>query len=173
MSALSALPLIVFPALLIVAALKDVVSFTIPNWISAALLALFPVAALSVGLSWGEFAQHAAVGGVALVIGMTMFALNWIGGGDAKLFTVSALWLGFDAAPAYLAYTAVAGGALAVGLLSARKAVHYMPVAGGPSWVKTLLDPKGDIPYGIALAVGALCAAPRSPLLAGALPGLG
>ena len=40
---------LVFPALVITAALRDVVSYTIPNWISLALIAAFPVAALAQG----------------------------------------------------------------------------------------------------------------------------
>ena len=41
MHALQILLLLVFPALAIVAALKDVTSYTIPNWISLALVAAF------------------------------------------------------------------------------------------------------------------------------------
>ncbi len=170
MSDVAHLPLLIFPLLLVVAALKDVVSFTIPNWISAALLAAFPLAAWSAGLGWGEVAQHAAVGGVALVVGMGLFALNWIGGGDAKMLSASALWLGPVAVAPYLLWTALVGGALAVGLVMARKAAAQMPaMAGGPKWVGALLSPKGDVPYGVALCVGALLAFPKSGLFPGAL----
>jgi prepilin peptidase CpaA len=131
MSTLQALPLLAFPVLLVVAALRDVVSFTIPNWISTALLLAFPVAAVAVGLPWGEAAQHAAVGGVALLIGMGLFALNWIGGGDAKMMSASALWLGLAGAPSYLLWTALAGGALALVLMAARKARLMLPTPAG------------------------------------------
>ena len=47
---LQTLLVFVFPALVITAALRDVVSYTIPNWISVALIAAFPVAALAQGL---------------------------------------------------------------------------------------------------------------------------
>lgn len=158
-----ALLLLLFPVLLTVAALKDLSSFTIPNWISGVLLAGFFPAAWAVGLPWELAAQNAAVGGAALVIGMAMFALNWIGGGDAKLFSASALWLGLSGAMPYLLATAIAGGGLTLGLLAARKAAQYLPPAG-PAWVVTLLSPKGDVPYGVALAVGALMAFPQSGL---------
>jgi prepilin peptidase CpaA len=39
-----------------------------------------------------------------------------------------------------------------------------MPVATGPRWVGALLEPKGDIPYGVAIAAGALLAFPSSGL---------
>ena len=37
--------------------------------------------------------------------------------------------------------------------------------ATGPVWVGRLLEPKGDIPYGVAIAVGALLAYPAGPLV--------
>ena len=42
--------LLIFPVLVIAAALRDVTSYTIPNWISLALVAAFPVTALALGL---------------------------------------------------------------------------------------------------------------------------
>lgn len=159
-----ALPLLAFPVLLVIAALRDLTSFTIPNWISALLLAAFPVAALAVGLSWSEVAQHAAVGGVALLVGMGLFALNWLGGGDAKLLSASALWLGVSGAPTYLLWTALAGGVFAVALVAARKSHAALSLPTGPRWMGALLDPKGDIPYGVALAIGGLLAFPQSSL---------
>ena len=35
-----------------------------------------------------------------------------------------------------------------------------------PAWAARLLEPKGDIPYGIAICAGALMAFPSSALLA-------
>jgi prepilin peptidase CpaA len=169
MFSLEALPVLVFPALLVTAALRDLVSFTIPNWISGALLLAFPVAALITGLGWGEVAQHAAVGGVALVLGMGLFAMNWVGGGDAKLLSASALWLGLAAAPEYLLWTALAGGALSIILVLARKGSAVLPLSGAPGWTQALLNPKGDVPYGVALAVGGLLAFPHSTLFQAAL----
>jgi prepilin peptidase CpaA len=32
----------------------------------------------------------------------------------------------------------------------------------GPAWVGRLLEPKGDVPYGVAIAFGALAAFPAS-----------
>lgn len=164
-----ALTLCAFPVLVTIAALKDLSSYTIPNWISAALLVSFVPAAIAVGLPWPLLAQHAAVGGVALVIGVAMFALNWIGGGDAKLFSAAALWLGLPAAPSYLFWTAIAGGVLTVALIAARRVHAMAPLPGGPTWVQSLLQPKGEVPYGVALAAGALLAFPRSGLFAGGL----
>jgi prepilin peptidase CpaA len=164
--ALATLPLLVFPALVVLAAVKDATSYTIPNWISLALVAAFPVAALAHGLALPALGVHAAVGVAALFAGMVMFALRWIGGGDAKLFAAAGLWLGWPAAMPYVLMTCVAGGALAMLLLGLRSA-HLRPfVPAGPAWFARLAEPGENVPYGVAIAVGALAAFPTSALAA-------
>ena len=164
--AVQSLLLLIFPILVIAAALRDATSYTIPNWISLALVAAFPVVALAVGLPLGAIGMNVAVGAAALVAGMGMFALGWIGGGDAKLFAAAGLWLGWPAALSYLAVTGLAGGALAVGLLALRS-THVRPfVPTGPAWFARLAEPGENVPYGVAIALGALMAFPASPLAA-------
>ena len=58
MSMIAAAPLLVFPALVTIAGLKDLTSYTIPNWISAVLAVAFFPAALVLGLYIGL--QHLA-----------------------------------------------------------------------------------------------------------------
>ncbi len=163
---MTALPLTLtafFPALVIFAAIRDVTTFTIPNWISlTAILVFFPVAFLT-HLPLVALESAALVGVIALVLGVGMFALGWIGGGDAKLFAASALWLGWPAVLPFLLWTSLAGGGLAVMLLWSRKlAIHYPNL--GPAWFERLMLPGGDVPYGLAIAVGALIAFPSSGL---------
>jgi prepilin peptidase CpaA len=163
---LQTLLLIVFPALAIVAALSDATTMTIPNWISALLVVAFFPAALAVGLPAPVIGLSVALCFGALVIGMGMFALHWIGGGDAKLFAASALWLGLAGAAPFLVWTAIAGGVLALALLGARRMASDIGVPfRQPGWMERLLAPKGDIPYGIAIAAGALAAFPQSGLV--------
>jgi prepilin peptidase CpaA len=157
--------LLIFPVLVIGAALRDATSYTIPNWISLALAGAFPLAALALGLPLPMIGVSLAVGAVALVAGMGMFALGWIGGGDAKLFAAAALWLGLTPAATYLAVTGIAGGALAVGLLGLRS-THVRPWAPAkPVWLARLLEPGENVPYGVAIAIGALAAFPASALM--------
>ncbi len=155
-----------FPALVIVAAFKDATSFTIPNWISLALIAAFAPAALVSGQPLEAIGAHLGVGAAALVAGMVMFAFRWIGGGDAKLFAAAGLWLGWPAALPFVAVTAVAGGGLAVMLLALRSMWLRRYAANGPAWVARLATPEEAVPYGLAIAVGALTAFPQSPLAA-------
>jgi prepilin peptidase CpaA len=166
MSLVAALLALVFPALVITAALKDATSYTIPNWISLALIGAFPAAALAAGLPLAAIGTGAAVGAAALVAGMAMFALRWIGGGDAKLFAAAALWLGFPAALHYLAWTGIAGGGLALLLLALRSMWLRRYAAAGPAWLSRLAEPGENVPYGLAIAVGALAAFPASPFMA-------
>jgi prepilin peptidase CpaA len=154
----------VFPLLVLVAALTDATTFLIPNRLSAALALAFVPAALVMGLSPGVIGLCVIVGLVALLVGVGMFAAGWIGGGDAKLFAAAALWLGWPAVEPLLLWTAIAGGGLAVCLLAARKAMYPGLAMRGPPWVGRLLEPKGDVPYGVAIAFGALAAFPASAI---------
>jgi prepilin peptidase CpaA len=155
-----------FPAALIVAALRDLTSFTIPNWISLAAVAAFAPAAVAAHPPFSVLLVSIGVGVAALVLGMGLFALGWIGGGDAKLFAASALWLGWPAVLPFLVWTAVAGGLLALALLWTRPLAPHR-VFGGPAWFGRLMEPKGDVPYGLAICAGALLAFPASALLHG------
>lgn len=164
MNLLQAALLTVYPALLIIAALTDATSFTIPNRISLLLLAAYFPTALVLGRPLGEVGIDLAVFIAALVVAMGMFAAGWIGGGDAKLFAVASLWLGWAAAPAFLVVTALAGAALAVILLNLRSSWVKPLVDAGPDWVVRLATPKAAVPYGVAIAAGGLAAFPHSAL---------
>jgi prepilin peptidase CpaA len=154
----------VFPLLVLIAALTDATTFLIPNRLSAALAIAFVPAALLMGLSPAAIGVCLVVGLAALLVGIGMFAAGWIGGGDAKLFAAAALWLGWPAVGPLLVWTGIAGGVLAVGLLAARKAPVPVLVMRGPAWLGRLLEPKGDVPYGVAIAFGALAAFPASAI---------
>lgn len=157
-----------FPALVILGGVRDLASYRIPNWISLALIAGFPVAAaasLAAGLPLSAIGLAVAAGAAALVAGVAMFALGWIGGGDAKLFAAAALWIGWPAAGTYLAVTALAGGALAMLLLSLRSPMVRPLALAAPAWFARLAEPGENVPYGVAIAVGALAAFPASALV--------
>ena len=169
MNLLQAACLIVFPALVIIAALRDLTTFIIPNWISAALALAFLPAAFAAGLTMNGLGLHLAVGMAGFAAAVAMFALGWIGGGDAKLFAASALWLGWPAAGAFALVTGLAGGALAVGLLAMRSDWVRAHVTAAPGWANRLMEPGGPAPYGVAIACGALFAFPACDLMTAAL----
>ncbi len=156
-----------FPALVLAAAFKDATSFTIPNGISLALVATFPAAALLAGVAPEILGLHAGVGVIALLVGMAIFAFGWIGGGDAKLLAAVSLWVGWPAVLTFLLATALTGGALAAILLMMRSAAVRPLALLGPRWVVALAEPGAGVPYGVAMAVGALAAFPLTPFATG------
>ena len=153
-----------FAGLVIVAAMTDLATFTIPNWISVALAVAFIPASLLAGLPLSQIGIDVGVGVGMFVLGAVMFALGWIGGGDAKLMAASAIWLGLGGLPAFLVFTGLAGGALAMALLAMRSAWLRPLAAAGPSWTQRLATPGESAPYGVAIAIGALAAFVVHPL---------
>lgn len=156
----------VFAGLVLAGAFRDLISYTIPNWISFGVLALFPVAALASGLSLPVVGVHVGVGAAMLVIAMGLFALRLFGGGDAKLLAATAFWMGWPAISDFVFWTAVIGGMLAMGLLTLRSSAFRPVMMVGPPWLVKLSEYGGGIPYGVAIAGGALMALPKTPLLA-------
>ena len=153
----------VLPALLAVAAGWDLASFTIPNSVSLALIALFAVFAATAGLSFAVIGNHLLAGLAGLAIGFTLFALGYIGGGDAKLFAAVTLWLGFGDLLAYALLASIFGGALTLGLLLARQ--WPLPAfLARQRWILQLHDTDAGVPYGVALAAGAFCLLPHTEI---------
>lgn len=133
---------------LVVAALSDLRSFRIANIFPAILLLLFPVAYGLAGFSgalWPNIFHFL----LALVVGMALFARGWIGGGDAKLYAAAALWFDWTGAVALIFLTGVSGLILALAFVAARMLGLRKDV------------PKEDrrIPYGVAIAAGAILSA--------------
>ena len=86
------LVLFALPVLLAAAAGWDLASFTIPNFLQVALIGMFALFAVAAHLHWPEIGWHLLAGFAGLSIGFALFALGYIGGGDAKLFAATALW---------------------------------------------------------------------------------
>ena len=158
----------VFAALLLLAAVRDLTSYIIPNWISLALIGAFvPAAALawSSGVPASTIGLCVLVGLAVLAAGVAMFALNWLGGGDAKLLAAAALWVGWQGLAAFLFWTTLAGGVLAIVLLTVRR--RTAPAGEAPAnWVDGLLRRGAPVPYGVAIAAGALASLPEGALTA-------
>lgn len=153
---------------IIAGAAYDVATFTIPNWISLALLILFPFVAIAADLTWAEAGIHAGMGLASLVVGIVLFAGRIIGGGDAKLFAAVSLYVGFAWFGIYVFAVAVAGGLLAVTVLALRQAAAYGVGAQFP-WVQNFAKSSVGIPYGVAIAAGGLFVLPGTQLFLAAV----
>jgi len=111
---------LVFPSLMIYVGLMDLTSMQIRNWLICLLVASYAVLAPLAGIGLQEMGLSVVVGAAVLVVAFVFFGFGWIGGGDAKLASVTALWLGADHTLVYLLYAAVLGGGLTIGLLMFR-----------------------------------------------------
>ena len=98
---------------------------------------------------------------VSLAVAFACFAMGWVGGGDAKLAAAAALWFGFGHLMNYLVYASLFGGALTLLLLQFRQWPLPYPFAG-QAWLLKLHAKDSGIPYGIALAIGALMVYPET-----------
>jgi len=153
--------LLLFPALMAFAAASDLLTMTISNRVSLALAAGFLVLALASGMEPSEILSHlGAVVGV-LAASFVCFAFGWIGGGDAKVAAAAALWFGFGHLLNYLVYASLFGGVLTLLLLQFRQWPLPYQLAG-QAWLLKLHAKDSGIPYGIALAIGALVVYPET-----------
>lgn len=151
--------LFLFPALIAFAAASDLLTMTISNRVSLLLLGGFVILAAFSGMPLQNIALHAGAGIAVLVVGFGCFAMGWIGGGDAKIAATTALWLGFDHLMNYLVYASLFGGALTLMVLQFRQwPLPYL--LGSQQWLQRLHDRQSGVPYGIALALGALMVYP-------------
>lgn len=154
--------LLAFPFAMVLAALSDLATMTIPNRLALALALLFLPAALAAGLDPASFALHLLAALLVLAAGILLFARGWIGGGDAKIAAAAALWLGFPGLVSFLALSALFGGFLTLGILVLR--AHMLPAFALRPWILRLHDPREGIPYGVAIAAGAIAAFPDAPI---------
>jgi len=96
--------------------------------------------------------------GTALIVGMIMFALRWIGGGDAKDLAAACLWMGLTGLAPLLLWTAIVGGGFCLLLLLVRQYYPMVaPAAFRTGWLARQLG-AGLASMVIVAAVGGLAA---------------
>ena len=147
--------MLLFPAAMAFAASSDLLTMRISNKLVLFLVASFCVLALAINLPLQQFAMHVVCALAVLAVGFTLFALRWIGGGDAKLASATTLWLGFGLALPYLVYAALLGGVLTLLILALRR-LPLTPFMARYRWLERLHDNKSGVPYGIALALAGM-----------------
>jgi prepilin peptidase CpaA len=153
--------LLLFPSLMAFAASSDLLTMTISNRISLALALGFLILATLCGLAPQAILWHMLAGFGVLVAGLALFGRGLVGGGDAKLAAVAALWLGLDRLADFALLSSLLGGAVTVAILAFRR----KPL---PTWLADhvqavrLHEPDGGVPYGIALAAAALVIYPST-----------
>jgi len=129
--------------ILVVAAVIDVRTFTISNRLNVVVALLAPVFWWSVGLPlWPDAAILFAVAvGVFALLSIAFFA-GMMGGGDVKLAAAVALWFSPAVTLRFLVFMSIAGGLLTLVVL----VIHKVRSRDG----------RPEVPYGVAIAIGAL-----------------
>jgi prepilin peptidase CpaA len=141
--ALTDLLLVALAAILVVAAIIDVRTFTISNRLNLAIALGAPLYWLSVALEpWPGMAVQLAVGGIVFLLFAGAFYAGMMGGGDVKLAAALALWFSPFATLKFLVLTSIAGGVLTLVVLAWH---HARKLEGRP-----------EVPYGVAIAFGGL-----------------
>lgn len=134
------------------AAFSDLQQYRIPNWTSALAALSFVLYAVAAGMDSSTFAWHAGVGAIVLAVGFALFAFGTFGGGDAKLLSAVSLWAGPRHELIVLFVIALAGGILALAVLIFRR----FPISQRLTAWKQMHSEERGIPYGVAIAVGAV-----------------
>ncbi|WP_336985687.1 A24 family peptidase [Altererythrobacter aquiaggeris] len=128
-------------------AVWDILHRRLPNLLCVAMAV---AAATALGLTMGIAALPWALAHsvIALLVGMVLFRLGMIGGGDAKFYAAAALGLPLDQGLSMLGWTSVAGLVLLAAMFSARKVQKIpTPKDGAGKWT---------VPYGVAIFFGYL-----------------
>jgi prepilin peptidase CpaA len=148
-------PLLLLTVLLATAAISDVRTLTIPNWLTLGVAILFVPYAL---LTLDPMQTGAAIvtGALTLALGLLLFAAGLFGGGDGKLLAATSLWAGPNMLAEYIAVVGIAGGILAASLLISPVARLASALRGAPT-----VGAGSAVPYGVALACGGLFIATR------------
>jgi prepilin peptidase CpaA len=147
--------LMVLIGLLLYCAVSDFRRLKIPNVIVLVMIGCFFLAFVSTPQIFFPLWQH-----VLAMLGMffvtyVMFAKNLMGGGDAKMMTAVSLWLGLKGLLSFVFYMGLAGGVLGLAALWLQKKKPVASPAPG-SWIESVQSGKNTVPYGIAIAIGAL-----------------
>lgn len=147
----------------------DIVWRWIPNNLVAMIAVLWTPAAFS--LPFMEVIASISTAATVLGIGMLVWRLGWLGGGDVKLIAALSLWAGPALTPGLLLAIGGSGGVLATMFLAARRPefqpfLAYLHVAinrclPALAWSAPATAPgrlpagsNDSIPYGVAVAAG-------------------
>mgnify|MGYP000644984440 CR=1 FL=1 len=132
----------------------DVTRYTIPNWLCGSLILLYPIAIwMAPGTVDWQMALVAML--VVFAVGYVVFSRGWMGGGDIKLMTACALWVGWHSLLSFVFLVAIFGGVLSVVLVVGRKVYPFIPKLRDKKPPR-IFQKDGPVPYGLAIAAGFL-----------------
>jgi prepilin peptidase CpaA len=158
---LQSLAFMMFPLLAITSGIFDYFTLRIPNWLNGVNALAFVFAAFAFAMPLDLVGLHVASGLILLTAGFALFAANIIGGGDAKMLAVMGFWVGWSQLVPFLVYMAIYGGLLGICIIAFRKAQQMATMTGLDTFAP-IMTKKIDLPYGMAIAAGALSVVPET-----------
>ena len=147
--------LAILAVILVYAAVVDVRTMTISNGLNIAVALMAPVYWWSVGLPlWPDAAMQVGIALLVFAVLAATFYMGMMGGGDVKLAAALALWFRPITTLHFLVVMSIAGGILTLIVLVLHKKRRKRP----PSEELLGEEPAGkpEVPYGVAIAAGAL-----------------
>ena len=144
-----------FALIVAAAAYQDIKSFKISNEFSLALLILYPAFVLTSDAST-QWLSSLGISAVVLSFGFVLFAFKFCGGGDVKLFAATGLWAGPSLFIEFTFVTAITGGAIAIGMWLFNRTAYLLPFLPQGLTCDPETFAKKPMPYGAAIAVGAV-----------------
>ena len=167
-SAITVVGFAIFATLLLCACVSDIQRRRIPNSVAALLAATGMAYSVTASTNPGR-ALAVSVAGLLLGLGLwfPLYAVHWLGAGDVKLFAAAGAWLGPARTFQGALIGALIGGVLAVVWmlfaygLKGTAATAALAINNPRKIVNHGVDVKSRraIPYGVALAIGAMAAA--------------
>lgn len=162
-----ALTLIIFTiGLSVAAAIHDFMRLKIPNYFSVLIVTCFAITAiidhLFIQSLFTDLSTNLIIGGAVFIVMLFCFFAGLFGGGDAKLISALSFWMGTHGLAHFLMFMAIAGGILAlisVGLRRTafgKKILETLSTKIKSKWIDSLIQDKTIVPYGIAIAIGAI-----------------
>jgi prepilin peptidase CpaA len=139
---------------LIAAAVHDIRSYEIPDRFATLIAFAFVVGSLTGGL-------HTALSGILLgtivfAVGLGLFALRCVGGGDVKLLAATSLWVTAPLVANFALVTSLAGAALGLVLMTPLRRLFPAPPAELVAVTGTAGSLRQPMPFGVAIAIGGL-----------------
>ena len=151
-----------FPVALVYAAVRDLASYEIPNWLTLAITVDFLAAALAGSYGISLVGWHLSAGLAVLFAGALLFAWGVVGGGDAKLLAACAVWVGWTGLARFILAVVIIGGLFALLVLWLRRAKLHGSWTEKP-WIRRLLSDEEGLPYGVAIGLGGMLTLGKLP----------
>lgn len=154
LTGIASLPYLAVCVLLACAIITDLRNFTIPHWISGTVLALLPLAWLCSTPCPSLESSFQAFGLVTLGVGAIWISGTFFGGGDWKLLSALAPWIGVEGLLNFFLNVSIVGGAETLLILLLRAVAPKLGLKRFASLAPVIAHKA--IPYGIAIAIGAV-----------------